>query len=124
MSAARHLQHLGAHFVLLSAKADGKRPAWEGWPERRPPLRLVEEHAAAGLVGIIPASVRAVVVDVDAGPRETVTAATGEPWAVLGTRRGVHLWYDPPAAPVSRSTWSMGSTSGDLIGTGVREAPR
>ena len=115
MNAARHLQLMGGHFVLLAA---GKRPAWRGWNQRRPPLRLVEEHAAAGLVGIIPASVRAVVVDVDRGPRETVTAATGEPWAVLGTRRGVHLWYDPPAAPVSRSTWSMGSTSGDLIGTG------
>ena len=115
MNAARQLQHRGGHFVLL---AEGKRPAWRGWNQRRPPLRLVEEHAAAGLVGIIPASVRAVVVDVDHGPQETVTAATGEPWAVLGTRRGSHLWYDAPAAPVSRTAWTMGTASGDLIGTG------
>ena len=115
MSAARHLQLLGAHFVLL---AEGKRPAWWGWNQRRPPLQLVDEHASTGRLGIIPASVRAVVVDVDHGPRETVTSATGAPWAVLGTRRGVHLWYDAPAAPVSRTAWSMGSTSGDLIGTG------
>ena len=115
MSPARHLQYMGAHFVLL---AEGKRPAWRGWNQRRPPLQLIDEHASTGRLGIIPASVRAVVVDVDAGTPETVTAATGAPWAVTGTRRGVHLWYDATAAPVSRAPWSMGSTSGDLIGTG------
>ena len=64
MSAARHLQYMGAHFVLL---AEGKRPAWRRWNQRRPPLQLVDEHASTGRLGIIPASVRAVVVDVDVG---------------------------------------------------------
>ena len=115
MNAARQLQHTGGHFVLL---AEGKRPAWRGWPERRPPLHLIEEHASAGRLGIIPASLGGIVVDVDAGTPETVTAATGAPWAVLGTRRGSHLWYDAPTAPVRRTAWTMGTTSGDLIGTG------
>ena len=115
MNAARHLQHMGGHFVLL---AEGKRPAWRGWNQRRPPLHLIEDHASTGRLGIIPASVGGIVVDVDAGTPETVTAATGAPWAVLGTRRGSHLWYDAPTAPVSRTAWTMGTASGDLIGTG------
>ena len=65
MSALEALHTRGAHFVLCRGD---KQPLAVGWQKTRPGLAVVEAHAeAGGLVGVIPASLGCVVVDVDEG---------------------------------------------------------
>ena len=59
----KRLHSAGARFVLCN---DGKHPIWQRWQMRRPSVRAILQHMQdKRLVGIIPATVMASVVDVD-----------------------------------------------------------
>ena len=99
----------GAHFVRCyseeearKARARGidnakfKGAIAKGWDKRRAPLSGVLRHR--GPVGVIPASLGCVVVDVDRGGEQSadaVIAQLGLPLAKVPTLRddGFHLWY-------------------------------
>lgn len=110
----------GARFVL----ADQHKAAGRGWHQRMPDLAEVAAHAAGvGLIGIVPASVRCMVVDVDIdvggwrlpeigelGVRFAVDAL-GEPIARVRTPSGGwHLWYWSSESPGNRQ-WPSGTSA-------------
>ena len=92
------LGECGAHYVLA---APGKRPLQSGWHKTPPDFEAVRYHIAkGGLVGVIPASLGAVVIDVDEGGPGGVqsviqTLKPAEPITTLKTQRegGAHIWY-------------------------------
>ena len=64
-TALETLRDRGAHYVLA---APDKRPLRSGWQKTPPDFEAVWQHfAKGGLVGVIPASLGAVVIDVDEG---------------------------------------------------------
>ena len=116
MSALGALHTRGAHFVLCRGD---KRPLAVGWQKKRPGFAVVEEHAeAGGLVGVIPASLGCVVVDVDEGGAagvEALRGVLGEPVATVGTRSGgFHLWYPAPAGEIGNRKWGLSNAAGDM----------
>ena len=87
------LAEAGAHLVLCGAN---KRPKVKAWEKNPAPLDAVLRHK--GLVGVIPASLGCVVVDIDRGgdeARQAVISLLGRPFAEVPTRRagGFHLWF-------------------------------
>ena len=119
MSALEALHERGAHFVLCRGD---KRPVSVAWQETRPGLSAVEEHAARGLVGVIPGSVGCVVVDVDEGGDRGLASVIGalgaEPIATVGTRSGgFHLWYPAPAGEIGNRKWGLSNAAGDIRGS-------
>ena len=107
------LAERGAHFVLCGAD---KRPRARGWPEKAPALEAVLRHE--GPVGVVPASLGCVVIDVDEGGEqacEGVMKALGRPLAQVPTRRegGRHLWYrSRDAKDIGNRTWRDGDIRG------------
>ena len=119
MNALEALHERGAHFVLCRGD---KRPVSVAWQETRPGLSAVEEHAARGLVGVIPGSVGCVVVDVDEGGDRGLASVIGalgaEPIATVGTRSGgFHLWYPAPAGEIGNRKWGLSNAAGDIRGS-------
>ena len=120
MNAWGALHRRGAHFVLCR---DDKRPLSAGWQKTRPDFAAVEEHAARGLVGVIPGSVGCVVVDVDEGGAagvEALRGVLGEPIVAIRTRSGgFHLWYPAPAGEIGNRKWALDAPpcDGDIRGS-------
>ena len=90
----------GAHFVLCGTKGGPKAARVKGWPNKPASLQEVLQHR--GLVGVVPASLGCVVVDVDQreGGRVDDMAAEvierlGTPLAEVATKGkgGWHIWY-------------------------------
>lgn len=104
------LWNRGAHFVLLR---DNSLPAWKGWPDRRPGLDVVLQHDQP--LGIVPASIDRLVVDVDSGDANRLWTTTGQPLAALPTRRGVHGYFDASPEAFNRRTFDAGYAKGDVI---------
>ena len=119
MSALGALHTRGAHFVLCRGD---KRPLSAGWQKKRPGFEAVKRHAeAGGLVGVIPASLGCVVVDVDEGGAagvEALRGVLGEPIVTVGTRGGgFHLWYPAPAGEIGNRKWGLPNAAGDIRGS-------
>ena len=119
MSPLGALHRRGAHFVLADVD---KRPVSAGWQKKRPGLEAVKGHAAAGgLVGVVPASLGCVVVDVDEGGAagvEALRGVLGDPVATVGTRGGgFHLWYPAPAGEIGNCKWGLPGAAGDVRGS-------
>ena len=94
--------------------APNKHPIAERWQSDQPDLDAVLSHAVkGGLVGIIPASVDATVIDVDEGGDQAATelvAALGEPVLQNATQRagGAHFWYRSPGGEGGNMKWKYG----------------
>ena len=119
MSALEALHTRGAHFVLCRVD---KRPLWREWQKKQPGFEAVKRHAAAGgLVGLVPASLGCVVVDVDEGGSagvEALRGVLGEPVVTVGTRGGgFHLWYPAPAGEIGNRKWGLPGAAGDIRGS-------
>ena len=113
-SALGVLADAGAHLVLC---LPNKRPLWRGWNKRRASGEVAEVHRReCGPVGIIPWSLRATGLDVDAGDPSDLFAEY-RPWALLPTRRkgGQHAYFDD-GEPRPNSTWAARGCSGDVRG--------
>ena len=71
-----YLYEQGAHLLLVHNSTDPdrhKRPLWRGWqlPALRPTLQQCLEHlAGGGLLGMLPASIGLVVVDIDEAAKD------------------------------------------------------
>ena len=110
------LVNAGAH--LLACKPD-KRPLALGWQKKEAALKLKSAIAWDGLLGLVPASVGLVVVDVDIHDapvdtgRAAAVAALGEPLSECSSPSGgAHLFYKSPTANVSNSKWRYGDVRG------------
>ena len=120
ITAIAELDERGAHFVLCRYD---KRAIAKEWQKSAPDLRCVEAHVAdGGLVGVIPASLGCVVIDVDDGGAdgvERVISVLGKPIAVLPTRRadGFHVWYRAPCGTVRNRKWGLKGAVGDVRGS-------
>ena len=121
MSHLGALHGRGAHFVLADVD---KRPVSAGRQKTRPDFAAVEEHAArGGLVGVIPASLGCVIVDVDEGGQggaDAVVRACGDPLTITGTRSGgYHVWYRAEGGEVGNRKWALDAPScgGDIRGS-------
>ena len=74
--AVTYLYEQGAHLLLVHNSPDPdrhKRPLWRGWqlPELRPTLQQCLEHlASGGLLGLLPASIGLLVVDIDEASKD------------------------------------------------------
>ena len=105
------LHAAGGHFVLCNA---AKRALFEKWEQPpRPSLAAVLSHK--GRLGLIPASIGAVVVDVDLPGAEAVAVeALGEPPLrhPSGKPGRSHLWYRAPAGEVRNRDWRFGQIRG------------
>ena len=84
-----------AHLVRLREDADGKakipiKAAWQDYPAERDLVDIAK-------VGLIPASIDSICIDVDGGGaamRDRVIAELGDPWLLLESSPGrFHLWY-------------------------------
>ena len=109
--ALERIHKRGGHLVLCHPD---KRPLHKNWQHKPPALEAVLNHS--GPVGIIPASIGAVVVDVDKGPHSTVIGALmAEPFAIVPTRRegGKHLWFRSDES-LGNKQWSIGDAAGDV----------
>ena len=112
-AALEALDKAGAHFVLCGAD---KRPKAKAWQKTRPPLDAVLRHN--GPVGVIPASLGCVVVDVDEGGEQAadeVIKRFGQPLAKVPTRRrgGWHLWFRcREADSIGNIVWRDGDIRG------------
>ena len=71
-----YLYEQGAHLLLVHNSPDPdrhKRPLWRGWqlPALRPTLQQILEHlASGGLLGLLPASIGLLVVDIDEAAKD------------------------------------------------------
>ena len=103
----------GAHFVLCGAD---KRPKAKAWHKAPASLDAALRHK--GLVGVVPASLGCVVVDVDEGgdeARQAVISQLGRPLAEVPTRRegGWHIWYrSRDAHEIGNRAWRHGDIRG------------
>lgn len=121
-TALEALRDRGAHFVL--ARPD-KHPLAAGWQKSAPDFETVIRHVeAGGLVGIIPSSIDAVVVDVDEGGDDGVLETIlrmqpSKPITTSKTRRagGWHLWYRAPSLGTGNRKWRLNGASGDIRGS-------
>lgn len=116
MSKARlpFLEGYGAHLVLL----DGKKPIQKGWKDNKPPMSEVSNHYInGGSIGIIPASVGCVVVDVDSEDgdvvSETIDAIGKHPLTLIASNSGWHIWYKKTSKPISNMVWANGDVRSD-----------
>ena len=102
-----------AHFVLCR----GKRAFMKGWQDNPPPLEATLRHQ--GRVGVIPASVGCIVVDIDRGGDEALAQTRdtlGAPIAVVKSQKAgrYHVWYQSrDASQFRKGEWRYG----DLIGS-------
>ena len=103
----------GAHFVLCGAD---KRPKVKAWQKAPASLDAALQHK--GLVGVVPASLGCVVVDVDEGGEAAANAVIsklGQPLAKVPTQRegGWHIWYKcRKAEEIGNRTWQYGDIRG------------
>ena len=119
MNALEALRERDAHFVLCRVD---KRPLSREWQKKQPGFEAVKRHAAAGgLVGLVPASLGCVVVDVDEGGAagvEALRGVLGEPIVAIRTRSGgFHLWYPAPAGEIGNRKWGLPNAAGDIRGS-------
>ena len=102
---------------LLRVRADKAPAESRGWVDRQPSLDDLLAHVESdGLLGLTPASLDAVVVDVDVGDPARLLSAF-PPRALYQTPRGgVHAYYQHDGAPVRQHRWvaPVFRTSGDL----------
>ena len=109
---AEILYEAGAHFVLLRTD---KSPLWKGWPEHPAVPEVAEAHRQEDRpVGVIPSSIDALAVDVDAGSPACVWWNVGTPMVALPTRRGVHGYFDAPGG-FNKRRFALGGARGDLL---------
>ena len=125
----------GAHFVLCGAD---KRPKAKAWHKTPASLDAALRHD--GLVGVVPASLGCIVVDVDEGgaaAADAVISQLGLPLAKVPTQRagGFHIWYrSRDAHEIGNRAWRHGDIRGakgqailwapDLVAEGLaRKAP-
>ena len=112
------LAERGAHFVLCRPD---KRAVSAGWQKTRPDLEAVIAHARSpGHVGVIPASLGCVVIDVDEGGKDafqTVEDVLGDPvtWTTTQREGGYHLWFKDVSGAGNRK-WQLPAGSGDVRG--------
>ena len=80
----------GAHFVLCR---EDKRPLWKAWQHAFPSIAVCAEHA--GPLGIIPASIKTLGLDIDAGDPGAFIQSY-PPIVALPSRRpgGLHAYFD------------------------------
>ena len=114
-------------FVLLEPwgrlNADGsqmKKPAHRGWHTQNPPgFTLISSHVSQdGLLGVVPASLAAVVLDVDRGDASALTAQFPPWFAARSQKPGrFHLWYLNPSGltPPAKRWTGPGGTGGEAI---------
>ena len=117
--ALRAIASAGAHFVLCGAD---KHPVSKAWESRPPDLPTVLTWAGrGGLVGVVPASLTAVVVDLDPEGADDTTPPLGAPVVQHATRRkGTHFWYRAPDGEVRNRKWARtagGQHVGDVRGS-------
>ena len=119
-TALQALRDSGAHFVIATAD---KQPISRKWQKTRPDFSDVERHAEDGsLIGVIPASLRCFVVDIDKGGEngvEAVRGILGDPIAVIKTQRpgGFHAWYRAADSEIGNRQWGLGDAGGDIRGS-------
>ena len=106
-----------AHFVICYPDKKAQRPSWQ---ERAATVEEVRFHVDhGGMVGIMPASVGLLVVDVDDRPatgpniekrERAAVEACGEPLAryVTHGKGGVHLLYRAPESGYGNKAWAYG----------------
>ena len=86
----------GAHFVLCDQDKAAFVSGWQK-PENAPSAAAVMRHAeGGGLVGIIPASLGLICVDVDEGDHQHLTFQLEVGHTIIPTRRGHHIWGAAP----------------------------
>ena len=121
-TALEALRDRGAHYVLA---ASDKRPLRSGWQKTPPDFEAVRQHVAkGGIVGVIPASLGAVVIDVDNGGPDGVQSVIKAlkpvvPITISKTQRegGAHIWYRAPSGDTGNRKWAHDGASGDIRGS-------
>ena len=113
------LDRAGAHFVLCTGD---KRPIVKEWQNHPAPLTAVLAHArGAGLIGVVPGSLGAVVVDLDPeGADDTTPPLAGVVVQHATRRKGTHFWYRAPDGEVRNRKWARtagGQHVGDVRGS-------
>ena len=107
------LAEAGAHLVLCGAD---KRPVAKAWHKTPASLDAALRHD--GLVGVVPASLGCVVVDVDEGGDQAckaVISQLGRPLAKVATQRegGFHIWFKcRDAKEIGNRAWRHGDIRG------------
>ena len=117
--AYRAIHAAGGHFLLAG---DNKVPFNKAWQTTPADLPAVLAHAGrGGLVGVVPGSLGAVVVDLDPEGAGDTTPPLGAPVLQHATRRkGTHFWYRAPDAEVRNRKWARtdgGQHVGDVRGS-------
>ena len=109
----------GGHFVLCAAS---KKAISTGWQKTKPNLKAVIAHArGGGLIGLVPASVGCVVIDIDEGGEGAVTAvkkklgASPVLWTKTQREGGFHMWFRDECEQGNRK-WHLPAGSGDIRG--------
>ena len=107
------LYKLDAHFVLADST---KRPVHPAWQKQAPELSAVLAHH--GLIGVIPASLGAIVLDVDSGGESAAAALIEQTNGFYhGTRRddGFHIWQKRgEGVPGANAKWAFRGGDGDI----------
>ena len=128
----RMLHGRGAWLILYTDKPHRRKPnkrkavpAAKGWNEKRPSWEAVASRIdGGGSVGLIPASVGLIVVDVDTDHQwgaaqlaEHVRERIGAPICEVGTRSGgLHMYYRAPeGAKIGNITWRVDGVGGGEI---------
>ena len=117
--AYRALHAAGAHFLLCTGD---KRPIVKEWQNHPADLPAVLAHArGTGLIGVLPSSIGAVVVDLDPeGAADTTPPLAGVVVQHATRRKGTHFWYRAPDGEVRNRKWARtagGQHVGDVRGS-------
>ena len=98
MDVIKELLEQGAHFVRIAPKG---HPIGKGWQHKPLTYSEIQSHlesAPIARIGLIPASLNCVVIDVDSGHHSTVSSIYGLPIMMYESRnKGWHLWYKADA---------------------------
>ena len=99
----------GAHFVLCR---EDKRPLWKAWQHASPSIAVSAGHA--GPLGIIPASIKTLGLDIDAG-NPAAFIESHPPIVALQSKRpgGLHAYFDDEERR-GNGRFDLGGVSGEI----------
>ena len=106
-----------AHFVLCRSN---KRPIANAWQKQKPPLSAVLNwlKGEGNLVGVIPASIGAICIDVDEGDADDLFAHLSMDHQIAAvkyaTRRGHHIWMNYAGDALGNRKWRNDRAYGDI----------
>ena len=113
------LEEAGARFVF--SRQPSKKPSEDDWLNLWHTAEHVHHWLEVGpecIVGVVPASLGCVVIDIDGGDPKDIFAVLGDPLLVHPSSKPdrFHAWYAHPGGTIPNAKYLVGTATGDIRG--------